>query len=57
MLVDFYIKSLQGQLFRKFKDVLMGYVPLSSLRGEHLESRSVLELVIKHISLATNQTT
>ena len=32
MLADFFTKHLQGQLFSKFRDVLMGYTPLSSLR-------------------------
>ena len=32
MLADFFTKPLQGQLFKKFRDVIMGYVPTSSLK-------------------------
>ena len=32
MFADVYTKPLQGQLFRKFRDILMGYVSFSSLR-------------------------
>ena len=31
MLADFFTKPLQGHLFKKFRDVIMGYVPISSL--------------------------
>ena len=31
MLADFLTKPLQGSLFRKFRDVILGYKPLSSL--------------------------
>ena len=36
MLADFYTKPLQGSLFRKFRDVIMGYKPLSSLKEKKL---------------------
>ena len=32
MLADFFTKPLQGQLFKKFRDVIMGYAPISSLK-------------------------
>ena len=32
MLADFYTKPLQGRLFKKFRDVLMEYEPISSLK-------------------------
>ena len=32
MLADFYTKPLQGRLFKRFRDVLMGYEPISSLK-------------------------
>ena len=32
MLADFYTKPLQGSLFIKFRDVIMGDKPISSLR-------------------------
>src|SRR6056300_698769 len=31
MLADFFTKPLQGNLFRKFGDVVMGYVPVESI--------------------------
>ncbi|KAG7363058.1 hypothetical protein IV203_026418 [Nitzschia inconspicua] len=31
MLADFFTKPLQGALFRKFRDVILGHKPLSSL--------------------------
>ena len=31
MLADFFTKPLQGQLFKKFRDVIMGYKPISVL--------------------------
>ena len=30
MLADFFTKSLNGSLFRKFRDVILGYKPVSS---------------------------
>ena len=33
MLADFFTKHLQGQLFKRFRDVIMGYAPISSLRS------------------------
>ena len=32
MLADFFSKPLQGHLFRKLRDVIMGYKPISSLK-------------------------
>jgi len=32
MLADFFTKPLQGQLFQKFRNVLMGYEPITILR-------------------------
>ena len=32
MVADFFTKPLQGQLFLKFKRVLMGHAPLSTLK-------------------------
>ena len=34
MLADFLTKPLQGSLFRKFRDVILGYQPVSSLNRE-----------------------
>ena len=36
MLANFYTKPLQGNLFRKFGDVIMGYKPLSYLKENKL---------------------
>jgi len=34
MLADFFTKPLQGSLFRKFRDVVLGYVPIGDLINE-----------------------
>lgn len=31
MLADYYTKPLQGSLFKRFRDVIMGYSPIDSL--------------------------
>ena len=36
MLADFLTKPLQGQLFRKFRDVLLGRVHVNSLTEDHM---------------------
>ena len=33
MLADFFTKPLQGALFHKFRKVIMGYAPISSLQS------------------------
>ena len=35
MLADFFTKPLQGELFRKFRKVIMGWEPLSYLNENH----------------------
>ena len=37
MLADFFTKPLQGALFQKFRDVLMGYRPITILEQKSLE--------------------
>ena len=37
MLADFFTKPLQGSLFRKFRDVMLGYSHLSTLRVPELQ--------------------
>ena len=32
MFADFFTKPLQGELFKKFRDVIMGYLPISTLK-------------------------
>ena len=32
MLADYFTKPLQGSLFRKFRAIIMGWVPLSSIQ-------------------------
>ena len=32
MLADFFTKPLQGHLFKNFRDVIMGYAPISILK-------------------------
>ncbi|KAG7372416.1 reverse transcriptase RNA-dependent DNA polymerase [Nitzschia inconspicua] len=56
MLADFFTKPLQGALFRKFRDVILGHKPLSSLsvpvkslreervgRDENAETQTLME--------------
>ena len=40
MLADFFTKPLQGNLFRKFRDVVLGYKHISSLDMNAEESSS-----------------
>jgi hypothetical protein len=40
MMVDFFTKPLQGELFYKFRDQIMGVVPMDTSTGDH---RSVLD--------------
>ena len=37
MLADFFTKPLQGHLFQKFRDVIMGYKPIFSLKWTSFE--------------------
>ena len=39
MLADFYTKPLQGSLFRKFRDVIMGYKHISSLKSKPIDNK------------------
>ena len=45
MLADFYTKPLQGGLFNKFRDVLLGHKPLSSLQNPTCDSSTREERV------------
>ena len=38
MLADFFTKHLQGHLFKKFRDTIMGYAPLSTLKMKIFEN-------------------
>ncbi len=40
MLADFFTKPLQANLFRKFRDVVLGYYHISSLQDTEEESSS-----------------
>jgi hypothetical protein len=40
MVADYFTKPLQGQLFYKFRDQIMGLVPMDTIHGNH---RSVLD--------------
>ena len=43
MLADYYTKPLQGQLFKDFRDVIMGHRAMKDISANYFESRSVLE--------------
>ena len=34
MIADFFTKPLQGRLFRKFRDVVLGYIHISELKDK-----------------------
>ncbi len=40
MVADYFTKPLQGELFYKFRDQIMGVVPMDTITGDH---RSVLD--------------
>jgi hypothetical protein len=40
MVADYFTKPLQGELFYKFRDQIMGVVPMDTISGDH---RSVLD--------------
>ncbi len=40
MVADYFTKPLQGELFYKFRDQIMGLVPMDTIIGDH---RSVLD--------------
>ncbi len=42
MVADYFTKPLQGELFYKFYDQIMGLVPMGTITGDH---RSVLNIV------------
>ena len=44
MVADYFTKPLQGELFYKFRDQIMGVVPMDTINGDH---RSVLNDVSK----------
>jgi hypothetical protein len=41
MVADYFTKPLQGVLFYKFRDQIMGVVPMDTITGDH---RSVLDV-------------
>jgi hypothetical protein len=41
MVADYFTKTLQGELFYKFRDQIMGVVPMATIMGDH---RSVLDI-------------
>ncbi len=41
MVADYFTKPLQGALFYKFRDQIMGVVPMDTISGDH---RSVLDV-------------
>jgi hypothetical protein len=47
MVADYFTKPLQGELFYKFRDLIMGVVPMDTITGDH---RSVLDDKSSHPS-------
>ena len=67
MLADFFTKPLSGNLFRKFRDIILGYKPVSSLRetmphdveehvgiSERLQDRHNVPQDVVSINVSTN---
>ena len=49
MIADFFTKPLQGALFRKFRDIILGYKHISSLHNVH-EDATFEERVGENVS-------
>ncbi len=47
MVADYFTKPLQGELFYKFRDQIMGVVPMKTIIGDH---RSVLDNISNKLS-------
>jgi hypothetical protein len=47
MVADYFTKPLQGELFYKFRDQIMGLVPMNTIIGDH---RSVLDNISNKMS-------
>jgi hypothetical protein len=52
MVADYFTKPLQGELFYKFRDQIMGVVPMDTIHGDH---RSVLDKDSSNRVSSTNQ--
>jgi hypothetical protein len=53
MVADYFTKPLQGELFYKFRDQIMGVVPMDTISGDH---RSVLDDKSNHPIRSEKQT-
>ena len=52
MIADYFTKPLQGELFYKFRDQIMGVVPMDTIHGNH---RSVLDKDLSNRASLSNQ--
>jgi hypothetical protein len=52
MIADYFTKPLQGKLFYKFRDQIMGVVPMDTIHGNH---RSVLDKDLSNRASLSNQ--
>jgi hypothetical protein len=62
MVADYFTKPLQGVLFYKFRDQVMGVVPMSTIMGDHrsvLDKKSNETRIMKnpHVSWKLDETT
>jgi hypothetical protein len=53
MVADYFTKPLQGALFYKFRDQIMGLVPMETIVGDH---RSVLDKVPRNLGVSEKLT-
>ena len=55
MLADFFTKPLQGSLFRKFRDVIMGYKPMTDLYTvQDLPIKERVEIPVENRKMSEN---
>ena len=57
MLADFFTKPLQGSLFRNFRNVIMGYKPIDTLKVPHSNKERVGNKKMSKITKVLNKIT
>ena len=55
MVADYFTKPLNGKLFRKFRDIIMGYKPMTILNDEAFAIKERVDKVIENVSKDKNK--
>ena len=55
MLADFFTKPLQGNLFRFFRDILMGYVSIEEIITNDIEMKERVDFSVENPMLENHQ--